>query len=253
MIFLLLTTLVLSAVVMAAPLWTTPHALNATVFNATEAYQHRVTVTGSASQGVNALWIANNRTGTWKNYTTGECILSGKNFTTWTDVRLNCSLGNSCGFDYQSKIYFNDTAGAENVTSGLSFRIYPYINYTTNYLANISSTSCEDKNNISVTSAGSDPGALGFLMPYMLEDTTERCSFEASDVFNITIYNETSYCYVEAVHGKKSSGDVMKIFKTEILRVVPPPSLPAALTAAAVGIIILVVTIVSKAKSKGWT
>jgi len=191
--------------------------------------------------------LATNETGVWENKTAygspkdmGDASSAAWSNFTWQNTSLDCNQ--VVGW----KIYYNDTLGKENVTDVKTFYHIPYINSTSYALSKITSATCESKHNITLTFAATPEGRVSVIMPFVYFDSTAECAYEGSEGTRITIYNESEYCWIRLNHSSLSSGDTIKIYSTKSLRVEPPPNLPAALTAAAVGLIIVIYFIVSK-------
>jgi len=191
--------------------------------------------------------LATNETGAWTNSSKygSPMLLNARGVTTWSNFTWT-GTGVDCNKVIGWKIYYNDTQGNENVTSVKSFYHIPFVNDTSYALSKITSATCEDKNNITLTFDTTPAGRVSVIMPLVYFDSTSECSYEGSEGTRVTIYNESEYCWIRLNHSALSSGDTIKIYKTKSLRVEPPPNLPAALTAAAVGLIIVIYFIVSK-------
>jgi len=209
-------------------------------------YEERVlwnTTPGNISYAI----LSTNETGVWENKTAyGSPMDLGQvwgivwsNFT-WQNTSLDCNK--VIGW----RIYYNDTDGDENVTDIKTFYHIPFVNDTSYALSKITSATCESKHNITLTFNDTPAGRVSVIMPFVYFDSTPECAYEGSEGTRITIYNESEYCWIRLNHSSLSSGDTIKIYSTKSLRVEPPPNLPAALTAAAVGLIIVIYFIVSK-------
>jgi len=191
--------------------------------------------------------LSTNETGAWENKSAygspkdmGDAVVATWSNFTWLNSSLDCSK--VIGW----KIYYNDSTGAENVTSIKTFYYIPYVNDTSYALSKITSATCESKHNITLTFDDTPAGRVSVIMPFVYFDSTAECAYEGSEGTRVTIYNESEYCWIRLNHSSLSSGDTIKIYSTKSLRVEPPPNLPAALTAAAVGLIIVIYFIVSK-------
>jgi len=191
--------------------------------------------------------LSTNETGAWENKTTygspkdmGDASSATWSNFTWQNTSLDCNK--IIGW----RIYYNDSAGEENVTSINTFYYIPYVNSTSYALSKITSATCESKHNITLTFAATPEGRVSVIMPFVYFGSTAECAYEGSEGTRITIYNESEYCWIRLNHSSLSAGDTIKIYSTKSLRVEPPPNLPAALTAAAVGLIIVIYFIVSK-------
>lgn len=206
---------------------------------------------GSASVGVNAGYLSTNETGSWVNYTTtAGRYFSGKNYTSWTTESFDWTNSSLCNALVGFKIYFNDTAGAENVTNTLTLKAAPYFNASSWAAGNFTSVSCDDKNNISAILSDVPAGWFEVLMGKTIFDSTKTCAFNSTQGTEITITNQTNYCMVNVTHGDLAASTSVKIYKWSGLSPVAPPNLPAALSVGIVGTI-LVIYAITKWKRSG--
>jgi len=207
---------------------------NANVFNPTaittlkgaSEYTELIIADADADEIVRFVW-GGTGTSKWANFT-------------WENPDLECN--NLVGW----RTVFTDASGNQNITPINTFYHIPYINSTSYASSKITSATCADKNNITLTFATTPAGRVSVIMPFVYFDSTAECAYEGSEGTRIEIFNGSDHCWVRLNHSSLSSGDTIKIYPTKKLRVEPPPNLPAALTAAAVGLIIVIYVIVSK-------
>jgi len=198
--------------------------------------------------------LSTNETGTWENKTTygsPKFVGGPPGWVTadfmWQNTTLDCNR--VVGW----KLYVNNTIGEQNATGINTFKLVPFIEDASWVLANATSVTCDDKNNISMILTDVPAGWFKVNMSFARFDTVDECAFNATQGMRIRMENMSETCLVELTHGDLPASAAVKIWKWPGLRVAPPSNLPALLAAAAVGIIILVYNIVKKTKSVGWT
>jgi len=185
--------------------------------------------------------LATNETGTWQNKTgsygspadvdgTGQWIWG--NFT-W----LNSSV---CSKLLGWKVWVNDTYGDWNVTGIKTQYLRPYLYNSTNTTVISEIDTCVDKHNFTLKASVAGEATLYINASYIVEDSVSECIYEATNAELIEQYNQTGYCEIVVKTKSLSAGDVVRLQKSTALKVAPPPNIPAAIGAAAVGIIIVI-------------
>jgi len=196
--------------------------------------------------------LLTNETGTYLANTGGasrnntDIPTTGGNVTfTWSNSSIfNKAVG--------VKVQFTDIEGCKINTSAAIFYAMPYLAYSSN--ASIINTIYQlvDENNFTLKASAAGQVTLHLNASYICEDGTCECNYEASNAEKIYQYNRTDRCDIVVVTQDLSAGDIVRLQKSIPLRVLPPPNLPAALTAALVGTIIVIYTVSIKRKSEGW-
>jgi len=160
-------------------------------------------------------WLATNETGTWENRTALYPPRDlGDVADDWITVNYTWSHATYCNRVIGWKIFFNDTAGNENVTSVKSFYILPYINHTSYGMDKLSSISCDAKNNITFIVASGYSGRIDVWMPNITYDSTRECGHSSTAGTQIVCYNETAYCFCRLNHSTTSSATTFKIYSS---------------------------------------
>ena len=190
-----------------------------------------------------------NISGSWENVSTLDLGNS------WEETWANFTYSNStiCDKLVGWKIYANGTAGEFNVTDVATFYQMPYLASSSDPSVISKISTCTDKNNATFIAGGSGSTILRVYMPYYCEDGVCECTYEATNSKQFNATNRTEYCDIYFITQELSAGDVVLLQYSKPLRVLPPPNLPAALTGALVGVIVVIYTISVKRKSEGWS
>lgn len=252
-VILLIIFLFLSTLVSAAPLYSGTTTPNSTKPLTGEGIQLNVNISGNATHGVHAAWIATNKSRSWVNYsTTAGAIKSGQNSTSYTTYLLNLSIGTDCGTVSGWRVYFNTTDGAENVTPIAGVTIHPYINSTSGVVANISTSICSNTSDMLITFSSTSSGLLEFNLKNSTNGTTMPCSYRCINCTNITTYNQSTLCYAKIYVSSVGTTKGIRLTEIPFVSVEEPPNLPKAIGTLAILSIIVIVAYTVARKRAGY-
>jgi len=192
--------------------------------------------------------ISSNASGTWEQE--AHDVWGWYNDTDYY-VEKTWQVLDKCDKKIEYKIIVNDTAGNyyEDTVPGYTL---PYVvsSSNTNVIRRIKE--CVDLNNFTLQAVGNGNSLVNVYAPFITEDGISKCIYEASNSKWLNQTNTTEYCILYFATEELSTGDLIRVQKSVPLRVAPPPNLPAALTAALVGTIVVIYTVSIKRKSEGW-
>lgn len=199
---------------------------------------------------LNYTWIETNETGALKN---GSLYvpLNNTNVTTLIFNWTNSSIG--CNKAISFKFYSNSSSSGDTGSSATAVRVFlPYVVSEPGAAVNISSVSCADKNSANISWTGSGKENVTMNMSYYNTSGVKVCGYYAVNADRMKIFNYTDNCMLVINTSTVNSTVRLDVYASIRVTTVKPGGLPAALTAAAVGTVLVIYAVVRRRKRVSW-